>query len=377
MADAYAYWRACLAWREDPDKHQMPDFDAKRPEPGFYRGQRHEAVAIWWVGDDCYARVTTYRDGKPNVAQYNRADIIGESVFSYCCRHPIEHIAYTNFCADGRWPEDVAPRKAVEPTERNKGGEKTSQPVAKQHEHRDEPSPAHEQAANDSGTQDGAHARPVGASDRPPPAGDNLHEDPVRQMALEIDALSERAAAYVKEIGGKVDTQEKSDKIANFGVAMLELQRKAEKCEEVEKRPYQNALNAIRAKWGKLSDKAETEKVKLKAMLVPWLQLKRDRAKADEEREAKARQAARQAGEPAPLARAKPSQTVAGTQGRVALKSVTVYRLVNIKTASAYLSTLEVPPKDWVEETRVSCARLMKAGVAVPGMVAEQEDIVA
>ena len=111
-ADPYAYWRSMLAWKAKPDpKLPTPDFDKSHPETGFYRGQRNEAVAIWWTElQQCMARVT--RPGRTNrdpltTRDYDQADQIGDSVFAYCCRNPVEYEVYTEFTKTGLWPEDV------------------------------------------------------------------------------------------------------------------------------------------------------------------------------------------------------------------------------------------------------------------------------
>ena len=49
--DPWTYWQAAKKWRADPKRHKAPEFDKHHPEQGYYRGQRNEAVAIWWNGD--------------------------------------------------------------------------------------------------------------------------------------------------------------------------------------------------------------------------------------------------------------------------------------------------------------------------------------
>jgi hypothetical protein len=347
---AYAYWNAALAHRDNP-KLPQPDFDTRRPETGFYRGQHNEAIAIWWAGDICFAKVhAPPRSGAGPliVRDLNKADQISDSVFSYCCRHPISHAAYKEFVKTGIWPDDI--RSVSVPV--NESGTPTDQP---------------------------------NLQDRPPASiGDNLPKEQEKSIEAQLDDLIERANAWMRQAAekggldakGNVTDQVNADLCANFGVAIAALEKQADAAKDAEKRPHLDANRTIEAKWKKVLEKAETAKRNLKNRLTAWFAAKRDERQATEAAEAKSREEARAAGQPVPLQRARPSTTVAGTAGgRVALKTVTVFTVTDIRAASAYLANLETPPAEFMEAVRLCSSKLIKAGLAVPGISTHNEDI--
>ena len=112
-ANPWAYWQAMLAWKAKPNaKLPTPDFDKHHPEQGYYRGQRNEAVAIWWDRTRSASPSSTGRAAPPptrsHLRSYDQADQIGDSVFAYCCRNPVT-ITKSTWCsptkvlAGGHW----------------------------------------------------------------------------------------------------------------------------------------------------------------------------------------------------------------------------------------------------------------------------------
>ena len=85
-------------------------------------------------------------------------------------------------------------------------------------------------------------------------------------------------------------------------------------------------------------------------------------------------EAATLAGETPTLARAQPSPTTAGTQGRVSLRGQKVYRITDLKAAAEFIAKLNDPPQDFIDGVLSSAQRLMKAGVEVPGVEMKIED---
>lgn len=360
----WAYWRAMLAYVGNPEAKPKPSFaDPHNPESGYYR-HRNKAVAIWREKGGVVCLVTA-PDG--NWSKSNKPDQIGDSVFSYCCDKPISREAYQKFIDTKHWPEDIEPSKIdSRPTVNNPRSNGTG-------------------TEGESGTARGDQSRDDSAS---PPAGDNLPKAPDRAMAAELDDLVERAWAWLKEIGGKVRDKPEADKLANYGVAVAELEKRAEAAREAEKAPYLQAGRVIDGKWKVVTTKAGEVKASLKALLLPYLTEVRRKAeeealKAEEARrkvEAE-RAAAIEAGRtppPAPPLRgATPSKTVAGTQGKVSLKGRTVYDVVDLKAACAHLAGLESPPADLIETVRKAAAARIKLGYPVPGVEARTEDAVA
>lgn len=184
--EKWRFWRDSLAWRKDP-KGEPPDFDPRRPEQGYYRGQRNEAVAIWWIEhngqEECRALVK--RQDRAEPTSYDRADHIGEMIFGFCCRHPITYEVFKRFIATNRWDEQVE-----------------APPVS-----RETPGPGHNL----------------------PPA---VPEDAFK---AELDALVEQASAWFNSIDRKIDTQEKADKAANYATLMQRLEERVDEARKAEK----------------------------------------------------------------------------------------------------------------------------------------------
>lgn len=68
---------------------------------------------------------------------------------------------------------------------------------------------------------------------------------------------------------------------------------------------------------------------------------------------------------------------MAGTRGRVALKSRKVYQIDNLREAAEFIAKLNDPPESFVEGVRSAATLLIKAGVSVPGVSVRTESGVA
>jgi hypothetical protein len=335
MADDYRYWRDALRWRADPANTPMPDFDARKPEVGFYRGQRQEAVAIWRVASGVIAKVISWgKDGKASVATYDREDIIADNVFAFCCRHPIAHDVYNEAVRNGRWAEQITQAGI---------------------------------AANETRTNaDESDTRGI---------GDNLPTSPEGSLEAELAERLEQANAFVRSIKAKVENQGDADKVANYGMAIADIEKRAEAAREAEKKPFLEGGRKVDAKWSSILVRASMAKANLKSMLTSWLS-KKKRAQAErQEREEQERLDARSRGEPADLRRAEPSESVAGTQGgRISLRTRTLYEVSDLKALVTFLTSLNQPPTDFVEAARKSGEKLAKAGMVIPGLVIRSEE---
>lgn len=362
MADPYQYWRAMLAHKADP-KLPLPDFDKARPETGFYRGTRdNSAIAIWWTGDRCLAQVhrPSRTGGKVAVSNYDKADVISDMLFSYSCRNPISHEAYKAFTKSGVWPEDVTlPKpKEVEPQRREGSREYYAEDRA---DAQQAEQITQSLAEIESGTDRDVHSVSGPTS-------------PELAFSTEIDVVISEAEAYLNQIGRKVVEKTHADKLANYAVAASSIATRAENARQAEKRPILEAGRACDARWSPIVGKAEKVTKNLKTILVPYFNEQRKKA-AQEAAEAQlAAEAAKAAGEVPTLARATPSPTVAGTQGRVSLKGQKVYRITDLKAAAEFVARLNDPPEEFIEGVLSSARRLMKAGVEVPGVEVKTED---
>ena len=355
--EPYAYWKAALAWRADPKAHAMPDFNPKKPETGFYRGQRNEAVAIWWRDQhgphaQCMARVhrpgRTQRD-QPTVQDYKHADQIGDSVFAYCCRNPVTFEVYKKFTETGLWPEDVGSVAEKSPGLSTKAAPSVNTPGP---EPERIPSATQTQSQDDSAT-------------------------PEKKFSSEITALIASAEQWLDSVGRKIETQVSADKLANYAVEAQAIEDRAEAARVAEKRPIDEAARAVQARWVPLITAASGLKRNLKTMLQPWLMAQARKAAQEAVDAQKAREAAEVAGTLPPAATEPPSRSVAGTRGRVSLKTRKVYDIENLREAAEFIAKLNDPPSDFVEGVRSAATLLIKAGVKVPGVVVKTESGVA
>jgi hypothetical protein len=353
----YAFWRASLAWRQDPKRHPMPDFDKHRPETGFYRGQRNEAVAIWWrLGrdghpDQCMARVhRPPRTGQTGlqVQDYDKADQIGDSVFAYCCRQPVDYKVYEAFVNSGLWPEDVVhpPRNGFVPPTLVHGGT------------------APEQINDESG--------PVEAT-----LTIERASAPEDGFEVEIDHLVRDAEGWLDSIGRKIADKVHADKLANYSVVAQDIEDRAEAARVAEKRPLDEQVRAIQARWTPVIDRARKIKGNLKTMLQPYLIDQRRKAAQEAAEAQRAREAAKATGTLPPAASAPPSRSVAGTRGRVSLKTRQVLVIEDLRAAAEFIAKLNQPPEAFIDGVRDAAQLLLKAGVTVPGVATKSEDVVA
>jgi hypothetical protein len=373
--EPYAFWKASLAWRQDPKRNPMPDFDKHRPETGFYRGQRNEAVAIWWrLGrdgqpDQCMARVhrPARTGGGVQVQDYDRADQIGDSVFAYCCRQPISYEAYKAFTKDGLWPEDVV---TMVPPQYKPGG--LHGPVNGSVS----PSSVHEGTAPEQTAPESSPPDDTPMTDRrsTPESWSPALED---GFETEIDALVQNAEGWLDSIGRKIGDKVHADKLANYSVVAQDIEDRAEAARKAEKEPLDNQIKAIQARWTPVIDRVRKIKGNLKTMLQPYLIEQRRKATQEAADAQRARDAAKQAGTLPPTASAPPSRSVAGTRGRVALKTRQVLVIDDLRAAAEFIAKLNNPPESFVEGVKDAAQLLRKAGVEVPGVSTRSEDVVA
>ena len=328
-----------LAHKADP-KSPQPDFDPRKPETGFYRGQRNEAVAIWWRNDEsdqpvqCLALVhrPSRTGGKVAVSNYDKADVISENLFAYCCRNPITHEAYKAFTKSGVWPEDVNLPKPSPP--RREG--------------------SREYYAEDRADREQAEQITQSLAETELRTIEDVHSvsgptSPEQAFSNEIDVVISEAEAYLNQIGRKISEKTHADRLANFAVAASAIATRAESARVEAKRPILEAGRACDARWTPIVDRAAKVTKNLKTLLVPYFNEQKRKAAQEAAEAQRAREAATLAGEVPPLAGARPSPTTAGTQGRVSLKGQKVYRITDLKAAAEFVAKLNDPPQEFID----------------------------
>lgn len=225
VVDTWAWWRNALAGNFGPIHSE--------PEWGYYRTRAKngpwEPVAIW---QDDEGNWLAYRNGR---------EVQADAVWTWCCRHPIEHAAY----------------------EKAMAGE--------------------------------------GFDDEPPaPAGigDNSGEaDPFDSIKIELAGEAEQVADFLKT---EVSTQAAADRLGIWSKRLTDIAKRADTQRTVEKEPHLAASRAVDDKWRGIIADAKDWAAKAKKATEAFLIAKKraEEARAREEA-AKAAELRRQAEEAA------------------------------------------------------------------------------
>jgi hypothetical protein len=112
-----------------------------------------------------------------------------DELFGWCAPHPISFESFTHFRQYGRCPDDIAPVEV---------------------------------------------------------AADLL---PHERAEAELTAQREAMAAWVREIGGRIATQEHATKAGNYADAFAKIEKGSDEARKAEKEPHLEAGRAVDAKW--------------------------------------------------------------------------------------------------------------------------------
>lgn len=352
MPDAYAFWRAQIAGQQPETR--LP----QQPEAGFYRMKRNdrktrEAIKAGEKKGIQWEAVAIWRDdaGWQCERQFGRSPAHHDEIcelFASICRNAVSEEIYRAVTERGEpWPEEVSERG---PDERltELYGETDREKAMKE-------APAE-----------------IGHN-----SGDVAPFEIMRERVADVNA---QIAGWLKEIGGKIGSDEQADKAANFSTLLAELEKEATGAHKAEKEPWLEGGRKIDAAWKPVIDLAAESKKRVKANIVtPWLVEKQRRADeaARIEREriaaerAKAEAAAKgeDAPAPAPVVSVEPQRVKAGNRdGKgVSLRTVKTTEVTDLTALAAYLAGLGTPPTDFVEACKKVAAKMLAAGVDVPG----------
>lgn len=206
----WKWWQDALAGNLGP----IHDSD---PQQGFYRTRYKdkpwEPVAIW------------FEDGKWNAMRGDRA-IDASEIWTFCCRNPITHEAYTKAIEGGGWDDEPEQVRGM---------------------------------------------------------GDNLPSDPFEALKLEFAGEQELADALLKS---KVDTQDQANKIGVLSKRIAGISKRATDLHKVEKQPHLDAGRNVDNKWRDLKEEPDTLSKRLKRHLDAFLQ---EEARKERDRQATAR----------------------------------------------------------------------------------------
>jgi hypothetical protein len=187
-------------------------------KPGFYRNKRRgwDPIAIWQANGKTVAMV----GAKGRIVDGDEE--FCERYFAWCAKHPVSEQAYREFCATGKWHDDVPETKV-----------------------------------------------------------DRSNAEPHFAISETIAELKAEAEAWLKSIGGVVQTKEQADKAANFADRFAELEKDAEKARVAEKEPVLKAQRDIDGKWQPIKSAGDAAKRWAKGLITKYLAAEQARKAAE------------------------------------------------------------------------------------------------
>jgi hypothetical protein len=298
-------------WRRRMAGEVIPIHDGE-PQAGFYR----------LVGKDGYSQPVAYWFGKEGdlrcrIGNKDVNDQTANERWPWASKKPITHEVYKAVIAGGPWPDQ------------------------------------HEGVTRDRANSAGAPA-----------------DDSFEGLKDRIEDLARDAEALIK--AGDAPDQSSADRASDLANRLAELQKRADAARKVEKKPHDDAVAAVQAKWNPLLGVADVYK-RIKAVVVTPFRVAEDQKRKAAEAEARqiadeAAKAGRPAPEIAPVQRSTPK---AGSGGRrsVALRTV---KMVTI-TDRAALLTFFAEYEQVTEVLQKLAEKVTAAGVTVPGITITEE----
>lgn len=366
MTDDFQAWRDALA------TGQPIAYEKGNPCSGFYRrrySNRRENLAVHWQAVAIWRQPTP--GGGSSVCAMAGSRLLVDDIdavdelFATCAKHPITEDLYYGVTENGApWPDDI-PELASERV-------------------RDKDVWDIERVA---------HLNERGM-------GDNSAVPPAERMKGDVEELARAARDFLKEIGGSPRTKDEADKLANFKTKLTELKTSSEAQRTEEKRPHLEAGRAVDETWKPVVALAEAAAKDCGGPLAAWLRAEQQRQEAEAkaareeqariERALEAERVAKMAeafakGEPLPepeperpayVAPAAPQKVSVGTRRGVSLRTRTVYEIADLKAATVFVldNCTTAPPADLVAAVQTAVNKLMKAGIAVPGVATKEVD---
>lgn len=298
-------------WRRRMAGEVVPIHDGE-PQAGFYR----------LVGKDGYSQPVAYWFGKEGDlrCRIGNKDVNEQTAnerWPWASKKPITHEVYKAVIAGGPWPDQ------------------------------------HEGVTRDRANSDGA------------PADDSFEglKDRIEDLARDAETLIAAGAAA---------DQSAADRASDLANRLAELQKTADAARKIEKKPHDEAVAAVQAKWNPLLGVADIYKRIKSAVITPYLVAEDQKRKAAETEARRLAEEAAKAGAPIPepvtMQRSAPK---AGSGGRrsVALRSVKVVTITDRAALLAFFANNE----QVTEVLQKLAEKVTAAGVTVPGVTVTEE----
>lgn len=296
MIDEYKFWREALAGNK-------PQMSEGSPEPGFYRWPKKAAYGA----RKTFKAVAYWRDADGNMQcaiDDKDAEIqYGTDIWISVGAHPVSYEDYQGYITTGKWHDE------------------------------------HELVAM--------------GSNQPP------DDDSYEGLKAAIDDLAREANKLL--VANKVaETQAEADQLSNLADRLAELGKRAEDKRKAEKKPHDDAAEAVQAKWKPVVIMAEAYKALKNRLIMPFL--------AAQEKAARIlREEAVATGEPMPEI----TKPRAGTRGRaMSVRSTKKAKVIDRNAVLEFFRENEMISTS----LQILADRAIQAGVSVPGTEVISED---
>lgn len=297
-------------WRRRMAGEVVPIHDGE-PQAGFYKLRTRDGswhpVAYWFAKDG----TLRCRVGNQDINEQT-----ANERWPYASKNPITHDVYKAVVAGEPWPDQ---HEAVIRDRANSTG------------------------AEDENSFDGLKDR---------------IEDLARDAQKLIDA-------------GPAADQSAADRASDLANRLAELQKAADAARAAEKKPLDEQVAAVQAKWKPLLGAADIYKRIKAAVITPFLVAEAAKMRAAEEAARKAAEAAAKTGEPIAETQAPRAAPKAGASGRraVALRTVKVVTITDRAAVLAFFADNPII----TEALQKMAEKATAAGVTVPGVTVTEE----
>jgi hypothetical protein len=109
----------------------------------------------------------------------------------------------------------------------------------------------------------------------------NIPSDPAVLFAEEVDDLLLEARNYLD--GEPIANEGQADAVSSLLNRLRRVSKDADEARKVEKKPHDDAVKAVQAKWKPIIDKADLAASTAKQALAPWLQQIEEQQRAEAE----------------------------------------------------------------------------------------------
>lgn len=195
-----------------------------------------------------------------------------------------------------------------------------------------------------------------------------------------IEDLARDAKKLIEAGGAK--NQDESDRAADLANRLSELQKQADAARALEKKPHDEAVKAVQAKWLPLLGVADVYKQIKLLVITPFLKAEKARLDAIEAARVTAAAEAAKTGAPAPAASSSERRGVSGTPtakaGSVGRRSIALRsrKVVTINDRAQVLAFFANSERITLLLQELA-EKAVAAGVTVPGATATDEEVAA